>query len=136
MAPWFGRLSDGPQGRHHVLLMSLIAGSLLFAVLPMISSIQVWIFIVIGVQITATSLTTLADSVTGDVAGTSRTAVMTVYLMFQDAGSALGPFLGYLLAAKFGTGSMYYGASILLAMTAIWWWTDRATHNVKLPANP
>jgi predicted MFS family arabinose efflux permease len=84
--------------------------------------IEIWMAFIIGMQITATALTTVGDAAAADVAAhQSRTTVMTLFVMATDIGAALGPLLGYFIAELWGTGSMYWGAAVLLGLTAAWW---------------
>jgi MFS family permease len=122
LAPWFGRLSDRKMSRKDVLRVSLLAGAVLLALLPAHLSIGFWLAIVVGMQITATALTTVGDAAAADAAAQhSRTAVMTMYVMATDIGAALGSLLGYFIAELWGTGSMYWSAAVLLMLMAAWW---------------
>ena len=122
MAPWFGRVSDGKQSREKLLAAILLTAAAMLVSVSLQLPIWVWLGIVVGMQITATALTTIGDAAAADTAANqSRTAVMTLYVMATDIGAALGPFLGYLMADLWGTGSMYWGAAALLATVSIWW---------------
>lgn len=66
LAPWIGKKSDSHYGRGPLLTVSLLAATFLFGFIPLKVSFVVWLFILIGVQITATLLTTLTDAVASD----------------------------------------------------------------------
>ena len=126
IAPWFGQLSDGKMGRESVMCLSLIAGAVMLAILPFHLPIGIWLFLIVGMQITATALTTVGDAAAADAAAhQSRTTVMTLFVMAADIGAALGPLLGYFIAELWGAGSMYWGAAVLLGLTAAWWRFDK-----------
>lgn len=120
LAPWFGRRSDSAGDRYPLLLASLIAGSACFALLPSALPLALWMCLLLLVQITATSLTTLADALAADAAaGASGASVMTLYSLSIDLGAAAGPFLGYLANQCAGSYASCYGASLLLAALAL-----------------
>ncbi len=122
LGPWFGHLSDGRFRREDVLSLALGAGALLLALLPVHLPIGWWLALVVGVQITATALTTVGDAAAADAAVRhSRTTVMTLYVMATDIGAAVGTLAGYLIAETWGAGSMYWSAAGLLALTAASW---------------
>jgi MFS family permease len=122
LGPWFGHLSDARFRRENVLSLALVAGAVLMALLPVQLSIGYWLVLVVGMQITATALTTVGDAAAADAAVRhSRTTVMTLYVMATDIGAAVGTLAGYFIAESWGTGSMYWSAAALLALTAAWW---------------
>ena len=126
LAPWFGRFSDGQLRRGKTLALILLTAAALLAILPFQLPIEIWLAAVIGMQVTATALSTIGDAAAADVAATQfRTTVMTLYVMATDVGAALGPFLGYLMAQWWGVGSMYWSAAALLAGLAIWWLAEK-----------
>jgi MFS family permease len=132
LAPWFGRISDGQASRGTMLAFILLLGALLLAILPLHLSFGVWLVTVIGMQLTATALTTIGDAAAADAAvNQSRTTVMTLYVMATDIGAALGPFLGYIMAELWGVGSMYWSAAALLAALGVWWlWGKRGAPSI------
>ncbi|GIP40005.1 MFS transporter [Paenibacillus sp. J31TS4] len=121
LAPWVGKQSDGRWGRDRLLGVSLLAGALLYAALPLPMPLAVWLAVVLGVQLTATVLTTVADTVATDLAAADGKSVMTTYSLATDLGAALGPFLGYTVIEGFSTGTLYLGtAAVLLVMAVLW----------------
>lgn len=132
LAPWFGRISDGQASRGTMLAFILLLAALLLAILPLHLSFGVWLVTVIGMQLTATALTTIGDAAAADASvNQSRTTVMTLYVMATDIGAALGPFLGYIMAELWGVGSMYWSAAALLAALGVWWlWGKRGAPSI------
>ena len=122
MAPWIGIQSDGRFGRRKVLVISLLAAAVLFALLPADLPLMLWLLIVMGVQVTATALTTLTDAVAADAASaTSKILILTAYSLAIDLGSAIGPFLGYLLNSTVNPYAAYWMTTVaLLALAMIW----------------
>lgn len=120
LAPWFGKRSDGSGGRYPLIVSSLFAASACFALLPAELPLPLWLCLLLLVQVSATSLTTLADAVAADAAaGASGATVMTLYSLFIDLGAAAGPFLGYLANQYAGSYAACYGAAVLLAALAL-----------------
>lgn len=123
LAPWVGKKSDGKYGRRMVLVISLLLASFLFVLVPFDIPLIPWLLIIIGLQLTATALTTIADAVASDAAAScsSKVLVVTAYSIAIDFGAAVGPFLGYVLNEYVDTYAAYWGAvAILLLMTAAW----------------
>ena len=125
LAPWFGRLSDGPRGRRKILGALLMAAAVLLGAVSLQLPLGLWLAAVLGMQVTATALTTIGDAAAADAAQSrARTTVMTLYVMATDIGAALGPFLGYLLAELRGAASMYQAAALWLFALGLWWLSD------------
>lgn len=119
-APWFGKKTDGSRGRYPIFAVSLLVGGILFALIPQSMPILLWLILILGIQLTATSLTTIADAIASDVAMTSsKITVMTLYSLFIDLGAAAGPFLAYLMNQYIGPYAACSSASILLFAMAI-----------------
>jgi MFS family permease len=125
LAPWFGKLSDR-FGRSPMLIFALAAAALLFALINADLPIWPWLVVIIGVQLTATVLTTVMDAVAGDVAAQSsgKASVMTLYSVLTDLGAALGPALAYFISFYFGIGNLYWGAASLLILLAARWFVS------------
>lgn len=120
LAPWLGKKSDGANGRYPLLVSSLIAGSVCFALLPSALPLPLWLCLLLLVQITATSLTTLADALAADAAASaSGASAMTLYSLSIDLGAAAGPLLSYLANQYMNSYAACYSAAILLAMLAL-----------------
>ena len=122
LAPWIGHLSDGQGGRRRLLIGALVAAagflSLLAAPLPL----GVWLLLIIGVLLTATALTTLADAVACDAAvGRPQKAFMTAYSFSIDIGAALGPMTAFSLNSVCGPYAVYWLLAALLLLLALKW---------------
>jgi MFS family permease len=131
LAPWIGKKSDGQQGRRKVLVISLLLASLLFLLIPFQIPLFFWIIIILGIQITATALTTLTDAIASDAASaSSKYLVLTVYSIAVDLGAALGPFIGYSLNEYVAPYAAYWCAVIILLFMTIAWILPNRT---KLP---
>ena len=117
VAPWIGRASDGKIGRHPILTITLICASVLFMLTPFDLPLLLWLLVLIGIQLTATALTTLADAIASDAASySSKVTVMTAYSLSIDFGAAIGPFAGYLLNGYVGAYAAYWGAALVLLL--------------------
>lgn len=122
LAPWFGKLSDGKFGRRPLLVVSLFAAGAFFALLPLSIPLLLWLAVILGIQITGTVLTTLADAVASDMAAcTAKVAVMSWYSFAIDLGAALGPILAYLLNELWGGYAAYLSVAIILLLLAGKW---------------
>ena len=124
LAPWVGIKSDGRHGRKKVLLLSLFLAALLFCLLPLDIPLLPWLLVVMGVQVTATALTTLTDAVAADAANrAAKVLVLTAYSLAIDLGSAIGPIIGYLLNSNLDPYAAYWMAAVsLLALATAWLW--------------
>ena len=124
LAPWVGIKSDGRHGRKKVLLLSLFLAALLFCLLPLDIPLLPWLLVVMGVQVTATALTTLTDAVAADAANrAAKVLVLTAYSLAIDLGSAIGPIIGYLLNSNLDPYAAYWMAAVsLLALAVAWLW--------------
>lgn len=121
-APWFGRLSDA-YGRKPLLVGTMFAAGLLFGLLHTPISFAWWVLMLLGIQLTATILTTLMDTWAADEASrqSNSTAMMTMYSVVTDMGAALGPLLAYWMDGSFGLDLMYGGiALVMLLMGMVW----------------
>ncbi|MEG6513346.1 MFS transporter [Desulforamulus ruminis] len=118
-----GRWSDGAAGRVPLFIIFLIPASVSIAVIPIKMPIFLWLGLCFLIMITATSLTTLVDSLASDVAKKeSSISISTAYIVGADLGAALGPLISYLIL-RYGQGVFYtyVGAALALLLTAIWW---------------
>ncbi len=98
LAPFFGSLTDGSNGRYILLVLSTATAALLFTILPIEMPLPLWLLLLLLLQLTATSLTTITDALAADIATNSaKVKIMTLYSLLIDLGSAIGPMLAYLL---------------------------------------
>lgn len=121
LAPWFGKKSDGKYGRKPILKITLLMASILFTLIPFELPLLYWLLLLIGVQITATILTTVIDAMVSDIAivSSSKIAIMTVYSLAIDLGAALGPVVGYVMNMYLGMYASYWGAGLILLLIAV-----------------
>jgi len=122
LAPWIGKKSDGKNGRRTILVISLVFGGGLFMLTPLNIPLVLWLLVLIGLQFTATALTTLSDAIASDAASrSSKVIVMTAYSLSIDFGAAVGPFAGYLLNGYVGTYAAYWVAAVVLLLISAGW---------------
>jgi MFS family permease len=129
LATRIGLWSDGPKGRQPLFVVFLLVAALGFAVIPFELPLFMWLFVIVFVMLSATSLTTLKDALASDIAKkTSAVTVMTVYSVALDLGAALGPLLSYLLIRlEYGLFYVYIGGScILLCIASVWQFSSRS----------
>ncbi|WP_429841380.1 MFS transporter [Brevibacillus sp. FIR094] len=127
-APLVGALSD-KHGRTKMFIGTLLVASFLFAALQGTTPLQgtsalvIWFAILFGIQLTATIITTVLDTLATDVAArqVNSHALMTQYSVVSDLGAALGPLLAFWLDEHVGLGVMYIGIAIVLFMLALAW---------------
>jgi MFS family permease len=132
LAPWLGKKSDGKQGRRRVLVISLLLASLLFVLIPFQIPLFFWIMAILGIQITATALTTLTDAIASDAASaSSKYFVLTAYSIAVDLGAAVGPFIGYSLNEYVAPYAAYWGAVVILLFMAIAWMSPIKQNSVN-----
>lgn len=129
LAPWFGRLSDGAGGRRILLTFALLLSAALFALAPFHLPIMLWLAMLLLLQVSATILTTLSDTVASDAAAASKSVVMTAYSFTTDLGAALGPLIAYLINQAFGIEYAYWLAGIAMALLSLKWLTSKTEHN-------
>lgn len=127
LAPWIGGKTDGRTGRYPLFIISLIVSCLLFLLISRPMSIYLWLSLVLGIQVTATALTTIVDALAADIAiKTAQHSVMTWYSLFIDLGAALGPVLAYLLDQYIAVYSACWGVAVLLiVMATTTYWQHR-----------
>jgi MFS family permease len=125
LAPWFGKVSDGKYGRRLILIATLIAASILFALIHLQLPPVLWLLLILGILLTATILTTISDAIACDVAFCSPPKMfMTAYSFAIDIGAALGPLIGYLLNDSWGPYAIYWTSSAFLFVLAVKWYVD------------
>ncbi|MFC7439759.1 MFS transporter [Laceyella putida] len=124
MAPWFGKRSDGFKGRRSIFVSTLVIASFLFALIPFNISFGIWLLILLGIQLTATVLTTVMDALASDIATqlSKKNVIMTLHSIATDLGAALGPLLLYFADSRFGVEGMYWGAAFILLLLSLRWW--------------
>jgi MFS family permease len=124
LAPLVGRISDGRISRRHFLAYALVCAAVFFALIPVHMPLGLWILLLVGVQLTATALTTLSDTLAADRAAQSpsaKAAIVTFYTISIDAGAAIGPMFAYLMNSAAGMSVVYLGGALLLLAFAAKW---------------
>lgn len=129
-APWFGKLSDR-YGRVQMFVWTLLVAAALFGMMHVPDSFVLWLSMLMGIQLTATILTTVMDTLAVDEASrqTSGTALMTLYSVVTDLGAALGPLIAFWIDGHFGLPAMYGVVALALLLMAIGW--SRSASRVK-----
>lgn len=120
LAPKIGSLTDKKHNRYPLFLISTLLAGILFALLPLKLPNILWFLILMLLQLTATSLTTLADVLAADAAvNSAKVKIMTLYSLLVDLGAALGPILAYGMNQYIHPYASYFGASLLLLWIAM-----------------
>lgn len=119
LAPWVGRKSDQSGLRLPILIVTLFVSAGLFAFIPVHAPIVIWFAVLLLIQAAATVLTTLSDTIAADVSSrhADKAAIITVYSMMIDLGSAFGPIIAY----SFSIASLYIGAAVSMVGLALLW---------------
>lgn len=130
LAPWFGRRSDGPKGRGPLMAFSLWCSAAVFGLVSLRLPLPLWLLGLLGVQLTATALTTLSDAVGSDAAASSVNAVMVLsaFAFICDLGAAAGPLVGYFINDIWGIDAAYQWAAAVLALFALKWSLSPVVH--------
>jgi MFS family permease len=134
LAVKFGHWSDGPRGRLPLLISFLLLSALGSLLLPLSLPLFLWLLIIFSVLISATALTTLVDSLASDVAkSTAALTILTGYQIAADAGSAIGPLLGYrLIELDNGFFYTYLCCALIYLLIAFLWYKPLLLHIRKL----
>ncbi len=120
LSPWIGKVTDGSIAKLPVLYGAMLLGGGLFFVLPFPLPTAVLFAVLIGILLTSTTLTTVADSIASDAAAAGgRKEMMMLHSTALDIGTALGPLASYFLLNRFGDTALYWSASALLVLAAL-----------------
>ena len=108
-----------------MMVVSLAFGVVVFGLVALRLPLPLWLAVLIGIQLTGTSLTTIADSVASDTASVRGGRVFMMWYSFAvDLGAALGPILAYLFNDMWGMDTAYAGTAVLLLILAVkWYWS-------------
>ncbi|WP_196604560.1 MFS transporter [Pectinatus haikarae] len=120
LAPLLGSLTDQTQGRYSILIISTAIASISFSIISFNMPLAVWLALLLILQITATSLTTIADALAADIAiNSAKIKIMTLYSLLIDLGAALGPMLAYFMNQYFNPYASYWGAACILLIITL-----------------
>lgn len=123
LAPWFGRLSDGPRGRGPVLCACLGGGACALGLVALPLPAPLWLPLLLCSQLCATGLSTLADAAASDTAEEHGHPTLTLasYAFIVDCGAAIGPVLAYSLQDLWSMDAAYVAAAaLLLCLLPLW----------------
>ncbi len=123
LAPWFGRLSDGPRGRGPVLCACLGGGACALALVALSLPAPLWLPLLLCSQLCATGLGTLSDAAASDTAEQHGhpTHTLASYAFIVDCGAAAGPVLAYGVQGLWGMDAAYLtAAALLLCLLPLW----------------
>ena len=123
LAPWFGRLSDGPRGRGPVLCACLGGGACALALVALYLPAPLWLPLLLCSQLCATGLATLSDAAASDTAERHGhpTHTLASYAFIVDCGAAAGPVLAYSVQGLWGMDAAYLAAAaLLLCLLPLW----------------
>lgn len=125
LAPGISVLSDRRFGRRSMTVVSLAFGMVVFGFVALHLPLSLWLTVLIGIQLTGTSLTTIADSTASDMASVRGGQVFMVWYSFAvNLGAALGSILVYLLNNMWGMDMAYTGTAVLLLILVVkWYWS-------------
>ncbi len=119
IAPLAGSLSDR-WGRQRLVFMALPTGALLVGLYSLTHSLVAITVITCLVFLCSIILNVSFNAVAGDVAPIDkRSMFLSLFVTFQDLGSALGPLLGYWIAPRFGLSWMYISGAVILGVASL-----------------
>jgi MFS family permease len=120
LAPMFGSLADQKHNRYSILIISTAIAAISFSVISFNMPFIIWLSILLILQVTATSLTTIADALAADVAiNSAKVKIMTLYSLLIDLGAAIGPMIAYFLNQYLNPYASYWGAAFVLLIITL-----------------
>lgn len=124
LAPLFGSITDRTQDRYFILIISTAIASISFILISFEMSLFIWLAIILILQITATSLTTIVDALAADIAvNSARVKIMTLYSLLIDLGAALGPMFAYFMNQYLDPYASYWAAACVLLIITLKYFT-------------
>jgi MFS family permease len=122
LAPLTGKLADTRYGWQLLFLYAFGCGAIIFALLALPLPLPLWFACLLGMQATATALTTLADTGAANAsAETGGRSLLMAYALLTDMGAAFGPLLAYSLNALFGINTVYaLCAGLFVTLFVLW----------------
>ncbi|MCL1939443.1 MAG: MFS transporter [Desulfovibrionaceae bacterium] len=122
LAPFAGRMSDQHFGRPRMLCWAFAAGAGMLALLALPLPLLVWFMCILGMQLTATVLTTISDATASDAASLAGgRALLMMYALIVDVGAAVGPLVAYGMNEFFGINAVYLLSAGLFALLWTRW---------------
>src|SRR5699024_4484168 len=122
LAPAIGRWSDVRFGRISPLMISFLMGALLFGLIPITSSLILFLVLLFLFQIVATFLVTTSDSLATDLSDGPLSVIMiTYYTLFADLGAAMGPLISYIVLDFIGLQWLYWLTGMILFFAFLYW---------------
>ncbi|MBM3223542.1 MAG: MFS transporter [Candidatus Tectomicrobia bacterium] len=120
-APVAGRLADR-WGRNCALLTAMPVAMLALGALALQPPLWVLTLAVLVLYVASTSLHVTLDAVASDIVPPGkRRAFLSLFVTWQDLGSATGPLLGYWIAPHFGLVGLYCcGVALLVLGTGLY----------------
>ena len=126
LAPYVGTLADKRFGWIHMLGWSLITAAVFFLLLSLCLPLPFWFACIIGLELSATSLTTLSETAASATAATNGgRALLMQYALIVDVGAALGPITAYAVTDLFGVNAIYILSGIFFFAYGILWLRSR-----------
>ena len=117
LAPFVGKMSDQRFGRTQVLYWAFGAGACFLLLLGLPLPLSPWFICLLGMQVTATVLTTISDAAASDAAaGAGGRALLMGYALIVDVGAAVGPLVAYGMNEFLGINSVYIFCAFLFLM--------------------
>ena len=126
LAPYTGKLADTRFGWRLMYCYASAASALFFSSLALSLPLPLWFACILGMLLTATALTTIADMAASDTAasiggGVGGRRLLMNYALMLDVGSAIGPLAAYGLNAVLGINAVYAACGMLLLGLCIFW---------------
>ncbi|MGE3535949.1 MAG: MFS transporter [Candidatus Tectimicrobiota bacterium] len=119
LAPVTGRLSDR-LGRHTMVLTAMPLAIVMVVILALEPPLLVVAVTVILLYIASTALHVTFDAVAGDIVPAGkRRAFLSLFVTWQDMGSATGPLIGYWIAPRFGPQWLYLSGAMLFVLAML-----------------
>ncbi|SDJ83235.1 MFS transporter [Sediminibacillus albus] len=122
VAPMVGKVIDGSNLKHHLLLIPAFSGAVLLILLAHTSSIVSLIILLLMFQLTSTAFVTTADTLAARAAVQSdQLKMMTAYTVVIDIGAALGPLMAFFLLQRSSITILYDLAGCSLLLLGVAW---------------
>ncbi len=122
LAPWVGTVLDRRFGWQRMSVYTLFAGAFFFAVLALPLPLALWFVCLLGLQLFATALNTVAEAGVASAASeTGGRALLMHFALMVDIGAALGPLIAYGINGIIGINAVYLACAVMLTPLACVW---------------